>query len=156
IFLQGLTGRLFQEFGIVMAGAVVISSFVSLSLTPMMSSRLLRNKEKEGRFFKRTERFFEKLNSGYSRTLNGFMHRRWLGIVIAVVCIAMIFGLGSLLQSELAPLEDKSRLRIFATAPEGTSFERMNEYMLNLVNVVDTMPERKSILSVTSPGFGSS
>lgn len=156
IFLQGLTGRLFLEFGIVMAGAVVISSFVSLSLTPMMSSRLLRNKEKETRFFKRTERFFEKLNSFYSRTLNNFMAKRWLGLIIAVLCVLMIFGLGSLLQSELAPMEDKSRLRIFATAPEGTSFDRMDEYVLNLVNIVDSMPERESILSVTSPGFGSS
>lgn len=156
IFLQGLTGRLFQEFGIVMAGAVVISSFVSLSLTPMMSSRLLRNKEKEGAFFRRTERFFEKLNSGYSRTLSGFMKRRWMGIAIAIICVLMIFGLGSLLQSELAPLEDKGRLRIFTTAPEGTSFEKMDDYVLNLVRLVDTLPERESVLAVTSPGFGAS
>ncbi len=156
IFLQGLTGRLFQEFGIVMAGAVVISAFVSLTLTPMMSSRLLRNKEKEGPFFKRTERFFVKLNSFYSRTLSSFMEKRWLAIITAVICILMIFGLGSFLQTELAPMEDKSRLRIFATAPEGTSFEKMDEYVLKLVNLVDTLPERESILSVTSPGFGSS
>jgi multidrug efflux pump len=156
IFLQGLTGRLFREFGIVVAGAVLISALVSLTLTPMMSSRMLRKRESHNRIFRLTEKWINDLISGYNRSLTNFMRHRRFSFVIIAVSAAMIIGLGYLLPSELAPLEDKGRLSVFSTAPEGISFELMDEYMLQLLGIVDTLPERTALLSVTSPGFGAS
>jgi multidrug efflux pump len=156
IFLQGLTGRLFREFGIVVAGAVIISAFISLTLTPMMSSRILKQRERQNVFFRKTEPFFRGMISGYNHWLTAFMRYRWVAVVVMVLSGAIIYWLGTLLPSELAPMEDKSRLRIISTAPEGTSFDKMDEYMMELVTVVDSMPEKDNFLTVTSPGFGAS
>ena len=156
IFLEGLTGRLFREFGIVVAGAVVISSIVSLTLTPMMSSRILRKRKKESVFYERSEVFFINLISGYHNSLAKFMTRPWLAIAIMVVSAAMIWLLGRQVPSELAPLEDKSRLSIILSTQEGTSYEAMDQYNLTVIDLVDTLAETESVLSVTSPGFGSS
>lgn len=154
IFLQGITGRLFREFGVVVAGSVIISAFISLTLTPMMSARFLKKKQKVSKFYRVTERFFENMTNGYNRSLQVFMRYRWVAIVIMVVSLGIIMGIGSGLPSELAPLEDKSRLNITATAPEGTSFELMSSYIDKLIGLVDTMDVKESILSVTAPGFG--
>ena len=156
IFLEGLTGRLFREFGIVVASAVIISAVVSLTLTPMMSSRMLKKKERNGKFYRSTERFFTRLIDGYHHSLSRFMQRSWIAFVLIAVTLAIIFGIGSQISSELAPMEDKSRLRVMATAPEGTSFEKMDDFTMQLVNLTDTMREKASLLSVTSPGFGAS
>ncbi len=156
IFLQGLTGRLFREFGIVVAGSVLISAFVSLTLTPMLSARTLHKSTHENRFFLWSERMFNRLSSSYHRSLRSFVARRWQAPLIMVASLAIIVGLGSLLPSELAPMEDKSRLVINATAPEGTSYEAMSEYIGNLIAVVDTIPEKEVILSVTAGGGGNS
>ncbi len=156
IFLSGLTGRLFREFGIVVAGAVLISAVVSLTLTPMMSARTLRHTARHSRFFTVTERFFERLGNGYRRSLEGFMRRRWLVFPIVLVCLGLTAGIASQLQTELAPNEDKSRFMVQSTAPEGTSYELMNAYISNIIGVVDTMPERQNIIAVTAPGFGTS
>lgn len=156
IFLQGLTGRLFREFGIVVAGSVLISAFVSLTLTPMMSARMLHKSEHENKLFLLSERWFNALAASYQRTLRWFIQRRVLAPVIMAVSVAIIFGVGHLLQSELAPLEDKSRLVINATAPEGTSYEAMYDYIGRVIALVDTLPEKSALMSVTAPGFGSS
>lgn len=156
IFLQGLTGRLFREFGVVVTGAVVISTFISLSLTPMLSTRLLKKRTDKGIFFRKTEILFHNLNIWYSRTLTAFLAKRYLGIVGMIIIAGMVVFLGRIIPSELAPLEDKSNLRIIATAPEGTSYERMNDYMSELIALTDTISEKENILSVTSPGFGAS
>ncbi len=155
IFLSGLTGRLFREFGITVAGAVLISAVVSLTLTPMMSARFLKHKTKQSRFFEVTERFFLRMTDAYHRSLQAFMRVRWLAIVIMLLSGAMIWGFGSQLQSELAPMEDKSRFMVQSTAPEGTSFEVMNDYLTNIITTVDTLPERQALISVTAPSFGS-
>ncbi len=154
IFLSGLTGRLFREFGIVVAGAVLISAVVSLTLTPMMSARMLRHKTKHSRFFERSERFFNRLSGGYERSLAAFLRRRWLAFVVMGLSAGIIVLAGVNLPSELAPAEDKSRFMVQSTAPEGTSFELMNEYLSNIIGVVDTMPERQALIAVTAPGFG--
>ncbi len=155
IFLQGLTGRLFREFGIVLAGSVVISSFVALSLTPMMSTRILRGKAKHSRFYTSTEPFFNRLTAAYRRSLELFMTRRRLAYFVLGLSIVAILGFGFILPSELAPLEDRSGLRIIATGPEGATFEYMESYMTSLIEAVKTsIPERDAIISVTSPGFG--
>lgn len=154
IFLQGLTGRLFREFGIVVASAVLISAFVSLTLTAMMSARMLKKSTHENKLFEASERFFIRLTASYDRSLRAFVQRRWLAPVIMTLSMAVIVGIGAIIPSELAPLEDKSRLVINATAPEGTAYEPMADYMGEVIKLVDTLPERDVIVSVTAPGFG--
>lgn len=156
IFLEGLTGRLFREFGIVVAGSVIISAFISLTLTPMMSSKLLRKRTKHSKFYNVTEKFFEGMNNVYRNSLTAFMRRPWLAFILMLISIGMIYFFGRSLASELAPLEDKGRMQIISTAPEGTSYERMDQYQMQLLNTVDTMKVRKSLIAVTSPGFGAS
>lgn len=154
IFLQGLTGRLFREFGIVVAGAVLISAFVSLTLTAMMSARILKKSTHENKFFLASERMFNQATEVYGRSLRAFVSRRWLAPVIMVASLAIILVIGALIPSELAPMEDKSRFIINATAPEGTSYEAMADYLHDVIVLVDTIPERSSIVSVTAPAFG--
>lgn len=156
IFLEGLTGRLFREFGIVVAGAVIISSFVSLTLTPMMSARILKKSKSNRNFYARTEHLFSGLIGRYERSLIRFTKRPWVSFIYMLASALIIVFVGKNLQSELAPMEDKSRLRIMATAPEGTSFEKMDEFQRDLIELTDTLPEKESLLSVTSPGFGAS
>lgn len=157
VFLQGLTGRLFKEFGIVLAGAVIISSFVALTLTPMMSSRILKPHAKHSRFYRATESFFNRLTKGYRTSLEAFMKRRWLGFAGIVLSVAMIVGFGALLPSELAPMEDRGSMRIISTGPEGVTFEYMDQYVEQVVDAIQkSVPERDGVMSITSPGFGGS
>ncbi|MBL7994879.1 efflux RND transporter permease subunit [bacterium] len=154
IFLQGFVGRLFREFGVVLAGAVLISAFVSLTLTPMLNAKLLRRKQKHTRFYDITEPFFVNLVDSYSSGLNRFMARKWVSVAIMIGSFVIIFLVGSRLQSELAPLEDRSIIRITATAPEGASYDYTTRFMNNLVEFVnDSLPEKKVFLTVTAPGF---
>jgi len=157
IFLEGFVGRLFREFGVVLAGAVLISAFVSLSLTPMLNAKLIRKNHKHSRFYDLTEPFFARMNEGYGSTLAAFMRKRYLAIVLVFVAFLMIFGIGSLLQSELAPLEDRAYLRLSITAPEGSSFEYTDAFMFKLVDLInDSVPEKRVLLTVTAPGFSGS
>lgn len=156
IFLQGLTGRLFREFGITVAGAVIISAIVSLTLTPMMSSRILRRREKHNWFYRVTEPFFLSLVGGYNRALKSLIKIRWIAFVIMALAAGIIYYFGGNLPAELAPLEDKGRFIINATAPEGTSFEKMDAFNQQLIEIVDTIPEKANIIAVTAPSFGSS
>ncbi len=156
IFLQGLTGRLFREFGIVVAGSVLISAFVSLTLTPMMSARTLRKRDHENKAFEWSERVFNRMTEVYHRSLRAFVERRWLAPIIMAAAVAIILGIGALIPSEMAPMEDKSRFTINSTAPEGTSYEAMENYIGEIIKLVDTLPEKNVIVSVTAPGFGSS
>ncbi len=156
IFLEGVTGRLFREFGVVVVGSVVISSFVSLSLTPMMCSRILKKGRPKSKLSNWIGDGLKGLGNRYESSLQGFMNHKWISFAIILGSVALVFGLGRLLPSELAPLEDKGRLRIFSTAPEGTSYEMMDAYIKQIVDMTDTLPEKESLLSVTSPGFGSS
>ncbi len=157
IFLQGLTGRLFREFGVVVAGAVIISSFVALTLTPMISSKLLKKRKKQTKFYRWTEPFFQRLTKGYERLVTSFVGARWLAFPIMILAGLLIYILYINLPSELAPLEDRNSFRVIATAPEGVTFEYMDQYVDEVVAVaMENVPERKFIGSVTSPGFGAS
>ncbi len=155
IFLQGFVGRLFREFGIVVAGAVLISAFVSLTLTPVLNVFLARkNVHKHTWFYNKTEPFFRWMENGYQNSLSGFMKVRWLAIPIIAACFLVIWFIGGNLQSELAPMEDRSAFRLQVTAPEGTSYDAMDNYMDRLVNFVnDSVPEKKYTTSMTAPGF---
>ncbi|MBK6624351.1 MAG: efflux RND transporter permease subunit [Chitinophagaceae bacterium] len=154
IFLQGFTGRLFREFGIVVAGAVLISAFVSLTLTPVLNVYLSKKTHSHSWFYIKTEPFFTGMENGYRRLLNTFMRVRYMAWVIMAACFAIIFFLGKTLKSELAPLEDKSGFRLAVSAPEGTSYDAMDKYMDKLTNFfIDSLPEKRYVTSMTAPGF---
>ncbi len=159
IFLQGITGRLFREFGIVVAGSVIISAFVSLTLTPMLGSRLLKGGHSKPWFYRVTEPFFVWLNRAYETSLNSFLNARWLAWVLVVSLFGIIYALfkTGAIPSELAPLEDRGMLRVNATAPEGVTFEYMLNYTDEMSNfLMNAIPdnERKNIYAYTSPPFG--
>jgi multidrug efflux pump len=155
IFLQGLTGRLFREFGLVVASAVVISSFVSLSLTPMMCSRILKKRAKQPWLYRVTEPFFIWLNDLYTRSLASFMKMRWMGFVIIVVAAGLIYLLGANIPTELAPMEDRGEFRLQMQATEGATYEYMDQYVKAITDSINTtwIPEREGTISVTAPGF---
>ncbi|WP_018617344.1 efflux RND transporter permease subunit [Segetibacter koreensis] len=156
IFLQGFTGSLFREFGVVVAAAVLISAFVSLTITPVLNVYLTKTNSGHGKFYERTEPFFQNMENGYRRILTGFMKVRWLAWVIVAVCGVMIYLLYKSIPSELAPLEDKSSIRVNLTAPEGSSYTFTKNVAENVVRYLqDSIPER-DFTFVATPGFGGS
>lgn len=158
IFMEGFVGRLFREFGVVLATAVMVSAFVSLSLTPMLNAYMMRpGKQKRGKFYMTTERYFVKMNTSYATSLRRFINKKWLSFPILLVCIAMIGLFYSLLKKETAPYDDRSYIRVSVTAPEGASYDYMDRFMTELTNLInDSIPEKKVSLIITSPGFGAS
>lgn len=156
MFLQGITGRLFVEFGVVIAGSVLISAFVALTLTPMLSSRILKTKEKHSWFYYKTEPFFTWLENLYKNALDSFMEKRWIAPLIMIGSILLIYFIGSSLQSELAPIEDRGDIRVQSTMPEGTSFEAMDRYLTGMTQIIQkSLKELDAVVSVTAGGSGS-
>jgi len=157
IFLQGFVGRLFREFGIVVAGAVLISAFVSLSLTPVLNIYLTKkNVHDHSWFYRKTEPFFTGIESTYKNLLNAFMGKRWIAFAIVALCVGAIYFVGKKLPSELAPMEDRNRLRMSITAPEGTDFDYMDRATYDITQrIMDSVPERFVVLSF-APNFGGS
>ncbi|MFM8911962.1 MAG: efflux RND transporter permease subunit, partial [Flammeovirgaceae bacterium] len=150
-----LTGRLFRECGLVVASSVAISAFVSLTLTPRMSAKILKRMSVQPWLYRKTEPFFIWLTQGYANTLEGFMKRRWLAFLVILISIGLIYYLGKTTPSELAPLEDRSEFRLQAQAQEGATFEYMDRYVKELTQfIADEVPERNGMVSVTAPGFG--
>jgi multidrug efflux pump len=159
IFLTGTTGRLFREFGIVVAGSVIISSFVALTMTPMLSSRLLKRREKHNWFYNFTEPGFVWINDRYDRALSWFMNFRWVAFPIIGFMVFGIYWLFNQIPSELAPVEDRGEIRIQLSGPEGATFGYMDRVIDEMVaDFKQTFPadEVTGLISVTSPGFGSS
>jgi HAE1 family hydrophobic/amphiphilic exporter-1/multidrug efflux pump len=155
VFLQGFIGSLFREFGIVVAGAVLVSAFVSLTITPVLSVVLNRKSQGHGRFYERTEPFFRSLENGYRRRLEQFISRKGLAFGIFIVCILLIFVIGRSLQSELAPLEDKSNIRFTITGPEGASYKYMSQAGEELSDyLMDSVPERNFAFQMVPSFFG--
>jgi multidrug efflux pump len=155
IFLQGFVGQLFREFGVVLAGSVLISAFVSLTLTPMLNAHLVKKNHKKSRFYTMTEPFFERLETNYSNTLGKFLKRRKWAFVIIGTSIILIGIVIKFIPSELAPLDDRSWLRINATAPEGASYEYMDRFMDRFGRMVDdSLKEKRMVMTITAPGFG--
>lgn len=151
IFLQGFVGSLFREFGIVVAGAVLISAFVSLSLTPVLNVYLAKkNPHDHSWFYKKTEPFFKGMENGYKKSLEAFMKIRWMAWVIVAVCAAIIFFIGRSIQSELAPMEDKSQFRLNLSAPEGTSYWAMEKYVDKVSTfLIDSVQDKEIVLAIT-------
>jgi multidrug efflux pump len=157
MFLEGFVGRLFREFGIVVAGAVLISAFVSLTLTPVLNVKMTRkNMHKHSWFYTKTEPFFRWMENGYKNSLSGFMRVRWVAFVIVVVCGGIIYFIGKDIPSELAPMEDRSQFRVQLTGPEGTAYDAMDSYVDRVSDfMLDSIPEKQTVLSITAPGFAS-
>lgn len=153
IFLEGFVGRLFREFGVSLAAAVLVSAFVSLTITPVLNVILHRKKAGHGWFYNKTEPFFSGMENGYRRALQGFMRVRWLAWVIIAVCGIIMWLTFSNLKSELAPMEDRSNIRFTVTAAEGTSFNSMQKITDGIANYLyDSVPERDFVFARTPSG----
>jgi multidrug efflux pump len=158
IFLEGFVGRLFREFGVVIGAAVLISAFVSLTLTPMLNAYLMKGGEqKKSKFYIKTEPFFEKLNSGYAESLARFMEKKWISFPILIACFGLIYLFFTILPKETAPYDDRSSVTMRMTTPEGSSYEYTDRFMQEIAKLVDdSIPEKKVSLVITAPGFGAS
>lgn len=157
IFLQGFVGRLFREFGVTLAAAVLISAFVSLTITPVLNVYLNRPNAQEGWFYRKTEPFFAGMENGYRRLLTGFMKVRWMAWVLVLLCGGIIYLISTSLKSEIAPLEDRNSVRFTVTAAEGTSFSYMQKLTDNIANFLyDSVPGRDFVFARVGGGFGSS
>src|SRR5437762_13419010 len=143
----------------VLAGAVLISAFVSLSLTPVLNIYLAKkDPSKHSWFYRKTEPFFAGMESGYRRALQGFMRMRWLAFVIILVCAGIIYFIGTSLPSELAPLEDRNRIRVSITGPEGADFDYTDKVAYNIgQHLIDSAPEQEAVYTLPpgSRGGGS-
>ncbi|MDZ7612708.1 MAG: efflux RND transporter permease subunit [Flavobacteriaceae bacterium] len=158
IFLEGFVGRLFREFGVVLAAAVLISAFVALTLTPMLNAYLMRpGKQEHSKFYNFTEKYFVKMNTTYAESLQAFMKKKWLSFPILAACMIIIVVFYNLLKKETAPYDDRSYIGLNVTAPEGSSYDYMDTFMNELTELInDSIPEKKVSLIITSPGWGAS
>ena len=155
IFLQGFVGSLFREFGIVVACAVLISAFVSLTITPVLNVYLNKKDMGHGKFYEKTEPFFRGMEDGYKSLLTSFLKIRWMAWVIVLACLGIIFFIGKNMQSEIAPMEDKNSVRFSFSAPEGTSYDKMLKTSEAVTNfLTDSVPEREFVFNST-PSFSS-
>jgi len=156
VFLQGITGKLFREFGIVMAGAVAISAFLALSLTPMVSSKLLRHEKSHNWFYNKTEIFFNNFNAGYRKWLDSFLRHRRYSFLFLLISMVLIVLLWRSIPAEMAPLEDRSQLNINTSAVEGATYEFMYDYMTDISSIIEKkVPERASYtMFVRGGGMG--
>ncbi len=156
IFLEGFVGSLFREFGITVAAAVLVSAFVSLTITPVLNVYLNKKDAGHGKFYEMTEPFFRGMENGYKRMLTGFLRIRWMAWVIVLLCLGAIYLVGSNLQSELAPLEDRSSVRFQMSGPEGASYSYMVDVGNKLIDYLsDSVPEKDFVFAAI-PGFGGS
>ena len=157
IFLEGFVGRLFREFGVVIGAAVLISAFVSLTLTPMLNAYLMKGHQKKTKFYERTEPYFVALTNGYTQSLERFLQKPKRAFAILAGCIALIGLFWVILQKETAPYDDRSAINMQLSAPEGASFEYTDNFVLKVAQMVeDSIPDKRINLTVTAPGFSGS
>ncbi len=151
-FTPGRTGRLFLEFAVTLAGAVVVSGFTALTLTPMMSSKLLRHSDSKNIFARVIERFLTALDSGYRRLLSSVISVRWMMMAVA---LGVAVGGGYLftnLKSELSPTEDRGTIMVQGSAPEGASYAYTSRYAADVAEILSGVPELKSSLMIVGAG----
>ncbi len=155
VFMEGQTGRLFREFSFVVAGSVVISSFAALTITPMLATKLLKNREKKNWLYRKTEPFFLGMNEHYAKWLGAFLRRRSMAIVIMLVAVAACVAMWVNVPSEMAPLEDRSSITIRTTGPEGVTYEYMRDYTESINRLADSlMPDAEFITARVWDGAG--
>ena len=156
VFMEGMTGRLFKEFSIVIAGSVAISSFVALTFTPMLATKLLKRREKKNWFYRKTEPFFEGLNTIYAKSLNAFLNHKIWSIPIVILLFGSIGYFWKNIRSELSPLEDRSMISVNMRGPEGATFEFIRDYADRIEQIADSIaPEKQSIMTRSWEGGGS-
>ncbi|HLQ66496.1 MAG TPA: efflux RND transporter permease subunit [Candidatus Limnocylindrales bacterium] len=153
-FLTGTVGRLFSEFGLSVAVAVLISGFVALTLTPMLCSRILRPSHDQGRAARGIDRFFDGMNTRYERTLRWFLTHRGIALGAAVLLLLLIAGLFTILPRELVPVEDRGVAFGIVIAPEGSTLEYTDRYMRQVEAILLPLPERRGLFTATGLGFG--
>ena len=139
VFMEGMTGRLFREFSFVVSGAVIISSFSALTFTPMLATKILKKREQQSWFYRKTEPFFEGLNNFYAKGLDFFLKYRWIAIVLFAVTLGLIGWLWNAVPSEMAPLEDRSQISINTRGPEGITYEFIRDYTEDINALVDSL-----------------
>ena len=155
VFMEGTTGRLFREFSIVVSGSVIISSFAALTFTPMLATKLLVRRKEKNWFYRKTEPFFEGMNNGYSKLLDAFLRKRVWAWPITLVTIGLIIYLWNEIPSEMAPLEDRSRITVRTSGPEGVTYEYMRDYTEDIYQLADSiMPDAQAITARVSSGSG--
>ena len=156
-FLQGLTGKLFIEFGVVIAASVLISAFVALTLTPMLSARLLRGGHGQHSWlYEKTEFIFVAFTNLYEKSLIAFMKIKWIAMPLILVAGFLIYYFGKNLPQELAPLEDRGAFRVQVTGYEGATYDFMDKYMLELTALVQKevqSTDLRGVIAITSPVF---
>jgi multidrug efflux pump len=134
-FMTGRTGKLFVEFALTLAGAVLVSGFVALTLSPMMCSILLKHEEKHGKAYVLVEQFLNWITSGYRRLLAALLERRWIVMLaFALVAVSSVFLLKAL-KSELAPVEDRGIILGVFLGPEGATLEYTDKYAKQLEGI---------------------
>jgi multidrug efflux pump len=140
-FTPGRTGRLFGEFALTLAGAVLVSGFVALTLTPMMCSQLLRHNAQPGRFDRVMEAFFAKLTGSYTGLLRWTLVRRWLVLLVMLASAGGSAALYLTTKSELAPIEDRGVIAMPVRAPDGATLEYTARYLDAIEAITATYPE---------------
>ena len=155
VFMDGMTGRLFREFSMVISGSVIISSFAALTFTPMLATKLLVKREKQNWFYRKTEPFFEGLNRIYSRSLAAFLRKRWIALPFIALTIGIIVFLWGYIPAEMAPLEDRSQISINTRGAEGATYEFIRDYTEDITALVDSIiPDAESVTARVSSGSG--
>ena len=155
VFMEGTSGRLFREFSFVVAGSVIISAFAALTFTPMLATKLLKHREKQNWFYRKTEPFFEGMNRVYSRSLNAFLRKRVIAIPFTIITLVLIGYLWGEIPAEMAPLEDRSQINIRTRAAEGSSYEYIRDYTEEINTLVDSIvPDAAFVSARVSSGSG--
>jgi multidrug efflux pump len=140
-FTPGRTGRLFGEFALTLAGAVLVSGFVALTLTPMMCSKLLRHNPTPNRFDRGMESLLVALTDGYRRTLGWVLHHRWVVLIVMAVSAGASWWLFTNTKAELAPLEDRGVIIMPVRAPDGATLEFTARYLDAIDAIGASYPE---------------
>ncbi|WP_308770053.1 efflux RND transporter permease subunit [uncultured Bacteroides sp.] len=155
VFMEGTSGRLFREFSFVVAGSVIISAFSALTFTPMLATKLLKHREKQNWFYRKTEPFFEGMNRLYARSLQAFLRKRIIAIPFILITLALIGYLWNHIPAEMAPLEDRSQINIRTSAAEGASYEYIRDYTEEINTLVDSIvPDAAFVTARVSSGSG--
>ncbi len=147
-FLEGLTGALFREFALTLAGAVVISGIVALTLSPMMCAMLLRPEENPSGLAHRLDQAFERLKVRYQRILHATLNTRPVVVVFAIIVLCLIPVLLMFTKSELAPDEDQGIIFMMATSPQPTNLNYINAYTDRFVTLFKAFPEYYSSFQI--------
>lgn len=155
VFMEGTTGRLFREFSMVISGAVIISSFAALTFTPMLATKILKQRKEKNAFYRATEPFFVGLNNLYDKSLMYVLKHRVWTIPVTLVMTILIFVLWQAIPSEMAPLEDRSQITINTRGAEGVTYEYIRDYTEDINLIVDSLvPDAEAVTARVSSGSG--